>query len=63
MKRLFDSAIVMVMVTLLEAGALAAFGYLCWQRSGLLALLLGLGFVYSNVSMLWHAVTLLEKQP
>ena len=39
MTRLFDSATVMVMVTLQEVAGLAAFGYLCWHQSGLLATL------------------------
>lgn len=63
MSQLLDSGAVVVLVTLLEASGLAAFGYLCWHQSGLLAVILGASIVYSNAAMLWHATVLLERQP
>lgn len=61
MSQLLDSGVVIALLTLVEAGGLAAFGYLCWHQSGLLAVILGASIVYSNAAMLYHATALLER--
>lgn len=63
MSPLLDSGAIIVLVTLLNVVALAAFGYLCWHQSGLLAMILEAGIVYSNASMLAHTVWRLERKP
>ena len=63
MSQLLDSGGIVVLITLLMAAGIAAFGYLCWHQSGLLAVFLGASIVYSIASMLWHATRLLERRP